>query len=210
MPTTFSHLEELNCDFTSVAKLLFQYVAIQRPQRKKLRADFKALRKDVGRASRRLSECANEVEEVTSRNLYGKQTMLLTHKLLQNSHDKNECDFENLPLILRRNAAYMRLLFQLYLRFAAVYEFGPEHLLLAVQKHLKSCAGKQSIDDDLADLLQAAYEVVGMNKKVDSQSLAKRLRRLKEPYKRLTAAGLTREDLNSLISPDGSFGQNGG
>lgn len=193
-PATLSRLEKPECALICVANLLFQYVEIQLPQREKLRKDFKALQKDVRRLSEKLSNCANEVELVWSKNLYGQQNMLLAHQRVQSTWKENVPDFEDLPRVLKERAAYMRWLCQWYRTSNAAYRFGPEHLLLAVQKHLKSCTGKESVDNDLADLLEATYAASGITKEVDPQSLAKRLRRLREPLNKLFPSGTRASD----------------
>jgi hypothetical protein len=77
-PATLSHLEELKCDLGYIAKLLFQYSNIRLPQRKKLRKDSNAYRNEVRRIRGKLLSCADEVESLCSKNLYGKQNMLVT------------------------------------------------------------------------------------------------------------------------------------
>jgi len=188
-PATLSRLEELKCDLGYIAKLLFQYSNIRLPQRKKLRKDSNAYRNEVRRIRGKLLSCADEVESLCSKNLYGKQNMLGTHLRLQDSLKENVRNFENLPRFLRENAEYMECLRQLYRLFNAPYIFGPESLLLAVQKELKNCAGKKSVDGDLADLLAAAYAASGIPREVNYESQARRLSRFREPLRKLIPNG---------------------
>lgn len=186
---TFTCLEKIKCGPEYFADLLFSYVTIQLPQRKKLREDSKAFRKEMRRLRKGLLNCADKVEYLWSKNLYGKQNLLGTHLRLQVSLKEDVPHFESLPRFLRENAEYMEFLRLFYGESNRAYLFGPDYLLLGVQKRLKSCAGTQSVNIYLADLLEAAYAASGITKKVDEETLARRLNRCREPLSKLIPNG---------------------
>jgi len=78
-PDTLSHLAKIKCNPKDITHLLFSYVTIQLPQRKKLQEDSNAFRKEVRRVCKKLLDCADEVEHLCTKKLYGRQDLMGIH-----------------------------------------------------------------------------------------------------------------------------------
>jgi hypothetical protein len=180
-------LQRIGCDLSFIRNMLFQYCSIQAKERKRIRNEFKVMRRRVEALCQHLHKNAVEMRELCTQAVYGKRNMLQIHNRLRENLPEDLPRLEDLPEILSVYARHIVKLFVLYRETSFPFT-TPDALLVVICEHIKPHAAGSPRYADIANVLWAAEAASGKDKLLGPGVLSKRIKRFKsKPHVRNTS-----------------------